>query len=63
MDRSANFAEKETSSRRFRRRRPHDQGDLPNHRKVTIVHLQIRFGEEILAAGMRVIPTHGLEFT
>ena len=61
MDRSANFAEKETSSRRFRRRRPHYQGDFPHLRKVTIVDLQIRFGEENLAAGMRVIPTHWLE--
>jgi hypothetical protein len=63
VDRSANFTKKETSSRGLRCRRPHYQGDLPHLRKITAVDLQIRLGEENLAAGMRVIPTHWLEFT
>ena len=61
MDRSTNFTKKETSTRGLRSRGPHYQGDLPHLRKIALVHLQIRFGEKNLAAGMRVIPTDCLQ--
>ena len=34
---------------------------MPHLRKIAVVNLQIRLGEENLAARMRVIPTHWLE--
>ena len=60
-NRSAGLAEEEACPRRLKAGGAQHQGDLPGLGEEAVVDLQIRRGQEDLAAGVRVIPAHRLQ--